>query len=336
MKTRFDGRKLAPWGALGVVLAAVACGGGGSSSAGGGGGGSSGATSSSGASGSGVYGTLRLSVVPPAGGSAGSTSLSGKLYDGAYPEATGWTRVASAGDCTLYTPAIPLCSPSCTSGACVATNTCQPYPTTILAGNLTITGVGSSPLTARPISGSYAASTTDYPPFAEGATVTVTAPGDASGAASFTLTAKGIAPLAVTGASAGIAKSGGGYGGLRLAWTAPGTATLARILVSVDLSHHGGSKGKITCDAPDTGSLEVPAALVTSLVNLGVFAYPKVDIARRSTGTARVGAGQVTLNVDSPLALPITIEGVTCTASSQCASGSCNLETSSVTYGLCK
>jgi hypothetical protein len=335
MTTRFGGRKLAPWGALAVALAVAACGGGGTGS-GGDWTSSSGGSSSSGATGASAFGTLRLSVVPPASGSAGSTSLSGKLYDGAYPEATVWTRVASAGDCTLYAPATPLCTPACTTGACVATNLCQPYPTTISAGPLTVTGVGSSPLTARPISGSYAASSTEYPPFTEGATVTVAAPGDASGAASFTVGASGIAPLALKGTSAAIAKASAGYGALALAWTAPGNAALAKIVVNVDLSHHGGSKGKITCEAPDTGSLAIPASLVTSLVNLGIYAYPKVELTRRATGSVTVGTGKVTLQIDSLQALPITIEGLTCAAGSDCTSGSCNLETSSVTYGLCK
>lgn len=333
----FDGRYLAPWGALVVALAVAGCGGGdsgagssGSSS------GSSGGSSSGATTGSSAHGTLRLAVVPAAGGSAGSTDLSGKLYGGAYPETAIWTQVAAAGDCTLYAPASPLCTPTCIGGVCAPGNVCLPYPSTITAGTLTITGVGRGTLTARPISGSYAASTTEYPPFAEGAAVTIAAPGDASGAGPFTVTARGIAPLAVTGTSAAIARSGTGYGPLRLAWTAPGNASLGKIVVNVDLSHHGGSKGKITCQGADTGALEIPASLVTDLVNLGIFAYPKVELTRRSTGSTAVGTGTVTLQVESLRALPITIEGVTCTASTECASGSCNLDTSSTTYGLCR
>lgn len=324
----FEASRFARWMALATFVAAAGCGGGS-------GGGSSGGTggSSSGGGTAGSYGMVTVSVVPPAGTNAGYTALAGKIYDGAYPETVSWTQTAAGGGCVLYTPATPLCTPACGTGyACVATNTCQAYPSTLSAGALTVTGVGSSALTVNPISGSYSTTTAEYPPFAEGATVRVAAAGATSGSDAFTVTAKGVAPLATTG-SAAIAKDGAGYGPLALAWTA-GDSSVATIVVKVDLSHHGGSKGKIECAAADTGSLTIPASLVTSLVGLGVYAAPKVDVTRRATGSVTVGTGSVKLQIDSLKSLPVTIEGVTCGADAECASNSCDL-TSSLRYGLC-
>jgi hypothetical protein len=56
---------------------------------------------------------------------------------------------------------------------------------------------------------------------------------------------------------------------LPVRWQASGRPELARVEIDVEISHHGGFKGRITCDAADSGSLDVPATLVTKLIDLG-------------------------------------------------------------------
>lgn len=273
-------------------------------------------------------GTFTISVVPPSDLGAGHTVLAGRVYDGALPETTQWTQLSALGGCKLLKPKVPFCSASCGADACVADGTCQRYPTARSVGGLTISGLGSSAFDVAPISAAYSLPGTvslPYPPFAEGAAVTLAAAGDHLPA--FTLASRGIAPLALSAGSYAIVKTSAAaatYEPLVIGWTAAAQPSLATVHVTVDVSHHGGIKGKVVCEAEDVGSLTIPGDLVTRLVGLGVAAYPKVEATRRATGSAAVGGGTVTLNVESTVAAPLRIEGYTCTTGGECPSGSCD------------
>lgn len=315
-------------GAVVAALLSTACGGGSSGAGSSGGGGTSGAAAPS--------GTFTIAVTPPrAQGPAGYTALAGKVFDGPYPEATRWTTLATAGGCTLQKPVVPSCVTSCEAGVCVADGTCQAYPTGKSVGPLTIAGLGPTSFTVTPVAASYSlpgAVELPYPPFAEGAAVTLAAAG-LDEVPAFTVASKGIAPLTLASDTFAIAKgaTAGAFAALTLGWTPPAQAGVGRIHVLVDISHHGGIKGKIECDVADTGSLTIPADLVTRLVALGVAQYPAVELTRRARGTTAVSGGTVALNVDSTVAAAITIEGVTCTAPADCGSGSCD-----TSLGLCR
>jgi len=109
---------------------------------------------------------------------------------------------------------------------------------------------------------------------------------------------------------------------LPISWTAPGKAGQTRIYVKLDISHHGGTKGMIECDADDTGSLELPSALVTKLLELGVAGYPTIIVARRATGSTTIAQGRVDLVISSQIEQAVVIPGLTsCTADTDCPMG---------------
>jgi hypothetical protein len=287
--------------------------------------GSTGAGGAAGAAGSNaLLGGFTITMVAeaPASGTVAAipahTTLIGKVYDGAYPETTRWTAVESSGGCELSTPSVPYCSPNCANGmACVGTGTCATYPTSQNVGTVSVTGLGANfSLEAGP-SNTYQPDATvqfAYPPFTEGASVQI----DAAGGTleHFILQGKGIAPLVLSGTGAYALATGSP---LALAWTAPGAAIGSRVKVHLDISHHGGSKGRIECDVDDTGSLSIPASLITKLVNLGVAGFPTVSVSRVFSSEATIPPGKVSLTITAPIERAVTVPGVeSCTTDTEC------------------
>jgi hypothetical protein len=279
----------------------------------------------------GEVGTFSVRVVQPVAAS-GSTSaspghiaVSGKVYDGLPTPTLIWQEASTVGACALLKPKAPYCEGGCASGfTCVDDDVCQRSPSPRDVGAVTLSGVkttsGATTAKLTSILGSYGPDTGvsfDYPGFAEGDGIELAAAG-ASPIAAFTITAKGVAPLALTGTSYKLDRAQK----LALAWTAAGDDAGTRIKVRLDISHHGGARGLITCDAPDTGSLDVDAALVAGLLDLGVAGYPTIVVTRENVGTADIGAGRVALNVYSDVEQAVEIDGLTsCTSDSDCGAG---------------
>ncbi len=268
-----------------------------------------------------LVGSFQLKVTPATDVAAASTTLVGKVYDGATPAATLWVSPQKDGACTLTTPSVPFCNTACGGSAvCVADDTCQDYPTAHGVGTVTVTGVqtsdGQSSFTMTPIANNYQPTASlAYPPFADGDAVTVAAAGDFFPA--FSLSSKGVAPLALT-SSAFALKSGQS---LDLAWTKGGAGN-STIHVKLDISHHGGSKGQIECDTDDSGTLSISAALISKLLDLGVAGYPSVIVTRQAVGATTISAGRVELVVSSVVERAVTVDGVnSCTDDDDCPTG---------------
>lgn len=252
----------------------------------------------------------------------GFTSVLGKVYDGVQPETVIWETEASEAGCTLATPRVPFCSVGCGStAACVADETCQPYPTSQSVGAATLAGVHTAAddttIELSAVANTYqppAGVTLAYPGFAEGDAVTVAASGSAFTSA-FTVGARGVSSLELVG-SAAIALVAGQP--LALAWTAPGAGD-STVHVKLDISHHGGSKGKVECDVGDTGSLALPAAMVDRLLELGAAGFPTVIVTRSTVGHAAAASGHVDLVVSSQVEVPIGVPGIeSCTDDTDC------------------
>jgi hypothetical protein len=107
-----------------------------------------------------------------------------------------------------------------------------------------------------------------------------------------------------------------------LSWTAP-RAGGGKVHVKLDISHHGGSKGRIECDADDTGAIELPATLVSELLQLGAAGFPTVIVTRKGpVGSAVLAPGRVELTVSSEAEHAVLVPGiVSCTDSSECPMG---------------
>jgi len=265
-----------------------------------------------------LVGSFQVKLTGASGEASATTAVVGKVYDGPTPETIVWENPQVDGACTLTTPRVPFCSTPCGgSAACVEDDTCLSYPTAHSVGSVTVSGLGDSPFTMTPIANTYqppAGITLAFPPFAEGAPVSVSAAGDYFPA--FTLTGTGIAPLVLTSTTLAL-KSGVA---LPLTWI-PGLAGNSKIHVKLDISHHGGSKGQIVCDSDDSGSLTVTATLITKLLGLGVAGYPTVIVTRHAVGSSVISAGRVDLEIASTVEQSVSVDGLTsCTEDSDCPS----------------
>jgi len=158
--------------------------------------------------------------------------------------------------------------------------------------------------------------TPSYPPFAEGADVSVSATGGAYGP--FSIHAKGIAPLVLGSDTFNLQRAQP----LAITWTAAGAAADSTIHVKVDVSHHGGTKGQILCDAADSGSLTISATLVTMLMDLGISGYPSLVVTRSSVGAAAITPGRVRLLLSEDVERYVQIPGLmSCQSDTDCPTG---------------
>lgn len=255
-------------------------------------------------------------------------SIDGKVTDGPTPPLIQWDIKSTSGDCVLRTPKSILCDPQCAAGThvCVAANVCQANPKGISVGEVSVTGV-------RPAAGEsafvlpetdkhyyYYAGDLAFPPFAEGDLVKVSAAGGSLGP--FTLEARGVAPLAVTTGEDLVVS---GTSDLTLTWGAAKAST-SKMSVLVDLTHHGGTKAQVVCETADDGSLVIPKAMVSALLDYGSTGYPWIVLTRRATGTKALPAGVVSLELSSESSMIVRVPGVTsCTEPKDCASGLCKL-----------
>ncbi len=269
------------------------------------------------------FGTFLVSIIAPDGTTTGYTSVLGRMYDGPTPSAVVWEELAASGDCRLLVPRVPFCEQSCGSAAaCVEDDSCQPYPTAISVGTVTVTGLrttaGASTFSMEPVLNSYQPAggiVVAYPPSSEGDTVTFAASGNPPVPA-FSIAARGISPLEVLNDTIVLADGQP----IDLQWTPPALPDITTISVVIDVSHHGGTKGKVECDCEDDGSLEVPATLLDQLKALGVSGFPKLEITRRAVGTdTTVHANLV---IESKVTRYLEIPGlVSCNGDEDCPNG---------------
>lgn len=272
-----------------------------------------------------LVGTFQVRLVAPVGETAGYTTVLGKVYDGPTPDAIVWETAATEGDCALATPRVPYCATPCGGTAvCVEDDVCEPYPTSQTVGTVTLSGVltdaGDTSFSMDPVANTYqkpGGVRLPYPAFAEGDAIRLDT-SDTEFNAAFRVSSTGIQPLVLAGAAL-VAQPGAG---LSVAWTPAGDVDNDQISVKLDLSHHGGSKGMITCETDDDGALELSAALMGQLLDLGVAGFPTVIVSRKAIGSTTIDAGRVDLIVSSDVEAPITIPGlVSCTDDMECPDG---------------
>lgn len=275
-----------------------------------------------------LVGTFQVQLHGPQAGGDGTTTVFGKLFDGESPGTVVWELASESGDCRLLTPRVPYCAEPCGgSAACVEDDTCQPYPTPMGAGDITVTGIavasGDPSFTMAPIADNYqppAGTTLVYPGFEEGDAIALSASGDPSGEqiGAFDLEGAGIAPLELTHGEVTLDAAAD----IALSWVAAGGSVDSEVHVKLDISHHGGTKGMIECVTADSGALDVPAALVSGLLDLGVAGFPTIIITRRATTSVTTSAGRVDLVVSSGIEEGVIVDGVvSCTDDSECTDG---------------
>lgn len=261
--------------------------------------------------------------------SAAYTQVIGSVRPEVLPARTPFAMTASDGDCELWEPEVPFCDPAC-SGAdiCLPSGECYAAPSALDVGEVTLSGVlteegeDTFTMTALPPGNAYQPMgfSVAYPPFAVGDTVELRAAGGELEA--FSAQTVGIEPLELRTTEPADFVSGQP---LTIEWVAGGAGS--KILVDVDISHHGGARGEVRCSTEDDGSLEIPAGLVTALIDLGAAGYPVARVSREATRYAETSAGPVQLTTDSVELLDLRIPGVdSCVEFADCPSGytTCN------------
>jgi hypothetical protein len=286
--------------------------------------GKAGSSSSAGSGSDEVVGTFQVQVLPSdTDPTVGMTKVVGQVSDGVVPANVIWTVTKTDGDCRLETPTVPFCAVSCGSEVCVADDVCLGYPVAHSVGVVTLKGVklaaGGSDLTLKEFVHAYqpvAGTALAYPPFGPADTVAVHAEGGDYSA--FDLSAKGVDPLAFTSSDFELEDGKS----LVLTWDAAQDSKSSQMYVKLDISHHGGAKGLIECDADDSGSLTISAALISELLGLGVAGFPSVVAMRQSLDTTKIAPGLVKLEVSARAEHYVTVKGVdSCNVTADCPDG---------------
>jgi hypothetical protein len=300
--------------ALCVIAAGTALGGGCSSGSEGGGGGSGGGAG--GAGGTGVasdlhdpcsletrVGGFSVQLIEAMAGNQAYSAIGGGIRSGVLPSQVWHRKGDAAGGCELLIGPSFSCTPACISPQiCGGQNQCIAEPTLVDAGQVTLTGVGPSPLTLTAIKNNYSGSlTAPYPPFSPGAAVSVHATGGVAPA--LTLDGQGFEPLAFAGTGLTLTPEEA----LSFTWTAPTQATGARIFVKLEIGHHGGTAARVECDLPDTGVGQIPVALVNALIAEGAHGFPTISLTRRTVSSIDTSIGCVDFAVAAPAERAIVV-----------------------------
>lgn len=229
--------------------------------------------------------------------------VTGAVADGVVPEAAP-IELLSAGGCRLVRKTYFVCDPACGAGTtCGPGGACVVWPENVDVGTVVVEGL-LAPVSMTPtaVGKTYFATGLPHPPFEPGAEIALSAGGGGHGA--FAIESAGVDPLERGEAEWTVAAGQD----LVVTW-APGTVSEASIALSLGVDQHGLSPGAITCEAPDTGSLVVPASLVDALLDLGVSGFPTGSLARETVDSTDTSLGCVDLRVRSGGSVPVTLLG---------------------------
>lgn len=253
---------------------------------------------------------------------AAYSAFSGTVSDGVVP-VTVLEEVGAEGDCLLLRRNNPFCDPLCMPGeTCDFDGTCIPYPANHDVGTVTVTGLFDE-VVVEPLEPtfSYFDTSLSHPPFDPGAALELTATGGDYEA--FVLHGNGVAMVEPVGDELVLSTSEP----VDVQWTASG-ATNSRLFLAVSVDQHGITPVTLVCDAPDTGSLEISADLVSQFLAFGVSGYPKADYWLQTADSVEIAPGCVEFVVRSHVQNDLSVSGHTpCNGPADCPDGEmCNME----------
>jgi hypothetical protein len=102
-------------------------------------------------------------------------------------------------------------------------------------------------------------------------------------------------------------------------WQTDSDPGLGKVFLVLNINNHGSNSAWIECEAPDSGSFEIPAELVDELMNLGFSGYPTVTFTRRVVNSVALDSGCVEFAVMSEVVLDAPVEGLTsCSVDEDC------------------
>lgn len=257
-------------------------------------------------------GTFRISLrknTDEFGKTVNSVNIVGGAADGPTLPNQSWTTVMTEGDCRLVVPRYYECGEGCGFGnVCVADNTCEPEPSRISIGEVTVSGVKTKDNTTTFSLGSRTPYLTGkemaFPPFEDGGQVTFSVAGNSNfNIDPFTITGKGIAPIVLKNDTINYIDGKE----ITLEWE-PSPQEHDSIFFEIDISYHGGTKAKILGETVDDGSCTISAEMLDKLKTYGIAGFPRLIIYRRAT--FKNEAGNVDLVIESEEARYLSIPGV--------------------------
>jgi hypothetical protein len=264
-----------------------------------------------------VFGTFRIQLIPevvdpiePSNNTRAFTNFIGKMKDGPSCPTEFYKETMVTGQSKLFKTDQPFCSEKCQSGyKCVGNDSCMRDPKTLSVGNITLTGMksGGEPITvvSEAFSPKYdymiVSPYPDYPPAAEGDTITMSAAGSGS-VDPFTIKLRCIAPLVVLNGE--IVLDGKD---VTLEWEPPKVEGVSTISIRFNLSYHGVIKGEIKCETEDDGSVTIPGKMLDELKSYGTAGYPAVYLTRQSVVVDE--ATKVKATVECTITKLLTIPG---------------------------
>lgn len=245
----------------------------------------------------------------------GFTSVQGAITNGVRPIDVLDVQMSAAG-CELLRPKTLFCNPGCTgSTTCDDSGMCVPLPENQSVGTVTVTGLAAAvEMTARaPVNFYNFTGNIPHPGFVAGAEIGLTATGDAIGG--FSLATKGVGALQATTATVALERDRAAL----VEWATNPSDPAVRVELELNIANHGGTPGKVDCTVDDTGRFEVPAALVTALLDSGFSGFPSLTVARAGVSSTDTDLGCVELRVESQQILPVSIPGLTsCSDNTDC------------------
>ena len=227
---------------------------------------------------------------------------SGEVADGVVPS-TVPIELETSGSCRMLQKNNLFCDPSCSAGqTCGNDGSCIAYPESQSVGTVTIAGL-DAPVSMEPVAGSfqYFDTSLPHPAFQPGAAIALSAQGGAHDP--FDLIGVGVEALeggnphwrVVPGVP------------LTVEWTA-GTVAEARVFATLNVDQHGFTPVTIVCESADTGSLEIPVALIDRLLGMGISGFPSGRVTRASVDSVSTSLGCIELAVKSARVQIVTLE----------------------------
>lgn len=250
------------------------------------------------------------------------TTVGGGVSNGVLPSSVP-AVAAEGGGCELLVPRNLLCTSCGSTQACAGDDVCVAKPARVSAGTLRVEGLLTD-LEVAPngITTEYSKTVLDpFPAYVPGDTLKLHADGDVVSA--FEAELIGVPPLTSSLTSVAVKQGEPAV----LSWDAEASnPEETAIFVSFSVNVHGAVTGWIECTAPDNGEFEIPAELVSQLIDLGSSGFPRVDLERRSSATVDLESGCVDLFVASEITLDIDLEGLSsCNEDQDCESDqTCN------------
>lgn len=244
------------------------------------------------------------------------TAFSGAVADGVVP-ITILEKVGEQDGCTLMRRNNPFCDPPCQPGTtCDFDGACIAYPTNHSVGALELTGLSEGNRTVEPVMPTFDYFLTDltHPAFMPGAAIALAAAGGDYSA--FTLRGEGVAMIEPAAAELVLRKDQP----LTITW-APGDGA-GRVRVELNIDQHGNTPVKLFCESDDTGTLTIPAALISQLIGFGISGFPSVQYYRQTVDSLDLPPGCVEFAVRSHVQTLLSVEGhIPCKKPGDCPDG---------------